>query len=182
MPQGRAEQPVSNVEWRDRESLQGNDYNPNHVAPQELDLLETSIVDTGWTQPIVLGPDGKTIVDGFHRTMVSERPKVMELTDGAVPVVICKSMSEAHMIAATVRHNRARGVHGVRPMITLVQRLLNRTGVTAEELQRELGMSAEEVMRLSSLRSNPQVHGDGEGGLSEGWNPSAGRVQKGQQG
>lgn len=175
MPNGKAEQPVSHVEWRPAAELEANDFNPNHVAPQELELLVTSIVETGWTQPIVLGPDGRTIVDGFHRAHLGRTERqVMELTDGEVPVVVCRSMSEAHMIAACVRHNRARGAHGVRPMVALVQRMMHRAGLTADQLQRELGMSAEEVSRLSSLRGSPDVHADAGGELSEGWTPEKG--------
>lgn len=83
-------QPVSKVRWLPRERLRGNSYNPNVVAPPELELLITSLVEDGWTQPVVVLPaeGGKhTIVDGFHRWTVSADSRVAALTDGMVPVV-----------------------------------------------------------------------------------------------
>src|SRR5258708_4407167 len=82
---GIISQPIGHVHWVKRSLLRANDYNPNHVAPPELALLKVSIMEDGWTQPIVIRKDYE-IVDGFHRWTVSGDPEVSALTDGMVPV------------------------------------------------------------------------------------------------
>ena len=76
-------QPLNNIQWVDRSTLSPNGYNPNKVAPPELNLLKISIIEDGWTQPIVVNPDF-TIVDGFHRWTVSGHEEIYSLTDGLV--------------------------------------------------------------------------------------------------
>src|SRR5690349_13809193 len=82
-----SKQPVSSVTWRNRDELKSNDYNPNRVAPPELELLIISILEDGWTQPIVTLSDG-TIVDGFHRWTVSADPRLLKIFGGMVPTVV----------------------------------------------------------------------------------------------
>src|SRR5689334_9004886 len=106
-------QPLSRVEWLPREALHSNDYNPNRVPPTELDLLKTSILEDGWTQPIVARLSGE-IVDGFHRWTVSADPQIAAMTGGLVPVVrLPDDTPLEQQMAATIRHNRARGAHAV---------------------------------------------------------------------
>ena len=143
---GVKSQPVSGVFWMPRSELKANDYNPNTVPPRELELLKHSILTDGWTQPIVAMQD-LTIVDGFHRYAVAEDSQVAALTNGKVPVVIVKGLGRPDAIAATVRHNRARGVHGIMPMAELVQ-VLGKLGVDQSQIQVALGMTAEEAERL----------------------------------
>lgn len=147
MPQGIASQPLMAVEWVDRNTLNPNDYNPNHVAPPELELLKTSILEDGWTQPIVARPDG-TIVDGFHRWTVSADPKIGAMTEGKVPVVRVAHDDPAHLRMSTIRHNRARGSHAVLKMADIIRDLIDSGGMTPEEVMRRLGMEDEEVERL----------------------------------
>ena len=45
--------PVNNVIWVAADSVHANDYNPNSVAPPEMELLRHSIESDGFTQPIV---------------------------------------------------------------------------------------------------------------------------------
>ena len=58
--------PLSTLQWVDRDQVRPNDYNPNKVSKQNLDLLKQSILANGWTLPIVVRPD-MTIIDGYHR-------------------------------------------------------------------------------------------------------------------
>ena len=80
-------QPLDKITWIDRDQLKPNNYNPNKVAPPELKLLKTSIIEDGWTQPIVINPDF-TIVDGFHRWTISGHKEIHKLTKGKVPTVM----------------------------------------------------------------------------------------------
>lgn len=145
---GIENQPVGNVEWVPRSTLHANDYNPNRVAPIELRLLKRSILEDGWTQPIVVRAGGE-IVDGFHRWTVSAEPELMALTDGMVPVVRLRDgVSESHQRMSTIRHNRARGKHVVANMADIVADLVA-DGTLDEKTARErLGMEPEEVRRL----------------------------------
>jgi ParB-like chromosome segregation protein Spo0J len=154
--------PVDCVLWVKADNVRGNDYNPNTVAPPEMRLLEHSIKMDGYTQPVVVYPeDGEhyTVVDGFHRTRVAkESPTIREHLKGHIPVTIIRSTQsdEKNRMAATIRHNRARGVHGVMPMIDIVAALL-RNGWTDEQVAKELGMDADEVLRFKQHTGLPEL-------------------------
>lgn len=170
------QQPVSEVVWVPRERLSANDWNPNHQAPPEFRLLALSILENGWTQPIVVrrhvDPDGRVgdrleIVDGFHRWLVAEKPEVAELTHGMVPIVVLPPTDDATARMATIRHNRARGVHGVMPMADIVADLVDR-GLEPPEIGRRLGMDEEEVERLLDRGQMPKR--GGTSAFGEAWN------------
>lgn len=169
MPHGIERQPVAAVEWVRREALHANDYNPNHVAPTERRLLKRSILATGWTQPIVARRCGE-IVDGFHRWSLAGDPAIAELTGGLVPVVyLPDDTPEPDQIAATIRHNRARGEHGVQPMAAIVRRLLDAGDWDVTRIETELGMEDEEVMRLADRSGMPAR--TGQSAFGNGWVP-----------
>jgi ParB-like chromosome segregation protein Spo0J len=142
--------PLFNLTWVHRDKLHPNNYNPNSVAPPELELLKTSICEDGWTQPIVANSD-MTIVDGFHRWTVSKDPQVYALTEGFVPVVILEPRDKEHQQMSTIRHNRARGRHGVLAMGNIVKDLIE-GGKSVEEVMDRLQMEREEVSRLISTQ------------------------------
>lgn len=139
-------QPLATIEWIDRNELRANDYNPNHVMKPELELLKISILEDGWTQPIVAKKDGE-IVDGFHRWTVSGDKDISELTGGLVPVVRIDPPKEQQMMA-TIRHNRARGSHIVVRMAEIVSDLIDKQGLSFEDVSNRLKMEEEEVERL----------------------------------
>jgi ParB-like chromosome segregation protein Spo0J len=153
------DEPVDCVEWVSSSNVTPNDYNPNAVAPPEMRLLEHSIRHDGYTQPVVVAKenDGFVVVDGFHRTRVGkECTAVRERVKGYLPVVRIRNEEMKDRMAATIRHNRARGVHGVSPMIDLVAGLIRR-GWTDIEISKELGMSADEVLRYKQHAGLPQL-------------------------
>lgn len=164
MKQGIDKQPVNQVQWIDRNELNANDYNPNHVAPPELELLKTSIKEDGWTQPIVILED-KTIVDGFHRWTVSGTPELMQMTDGKVPCVIV-NFDKDHRMMSTIRHNRARGTHAVLKMADIV-REMKQDNLSDKEIMDRLSMEEEELERLldnsgMTIRGTKDVEGFGK--------------------
>lgn len=161
-------QPVSQVRWVPRGQLRANSYNPNAVAPPELELLRLSILEDGWTQPIVVLADN-TIIDGFHRWTVSADPKVRALTGGLVPVVVV-DVDPVHRMMSTIRHNRARGTHAVLKMAEIVRGMVE-AGLEAGEICRRLGMEDEELERLLD-RSGMTVRGTaGVNGFGRAWVP-----------
>lgn len=141
--------PLSSLHWVDRTLLHANDYNPNKVSEDNLQLLVQSILTNGWTLPIVVRPD-YTIIDGFHRWTVSGREPLLTKLGGKVPVVIVNHDSEADDIYGTITHNRARGTHLLEPMKAIVKRLIDE-GKTVPEISRQLGMKPEEIFRLSDF-------------------------------
>ena len=141
--------PLSSLQWVDREKLRANDYNPNKVSEDNLQLLIQSILTNGWTLPIVCRPD-LTIIDGFHRWTVSGREPLLSKLGGKVPVVIVNHDSEADDIFGTITHNRARGTHLLEPMKAIVKRLLD-DGKSVQEISKQLGMRPEEIFRLSDF-------------------------------
>lgn len=163
------DQPISRVQWMERDRLAANDWNPNHQAPPEHRLLATSILENGWTQPIVarVAEDGTLqIVDGYHRWSVAKRKDVAALTGGLVPVVVLPETDPALARLATVRHNRARGTHHVLGMADIVADLLEQ-GLTPDDIGARLEMDDEEVERLAD-RGVMTKRGRGEG-FGAGW-------------
>jgi len=145
----RITDPLSTLQWVDRDTVKPNSYNPNKVSRENLDLLIQSILSNGWTLPIVCRPD-LTIIDGFHRwTVAGEEPLKSQLKN-KVPIVIVKHDDESGDIYGTVTHNRARGTHLLEPMKNIVQKLLSQ-GKSVKEISKELGMRPEEIFRLSDI-------------------------------
>lgn len=161
------DQPVSTVQWIDRNELKPNGYNPNRVAPPELKLLRISILEDGWTQPIVINPDYE-IVDGYHRWKVSEDRDVAALTDGKVPVVMTQPADHNQQQMATIRHNRARGTHTVLDMSQIVQDMIE-AGLSQQEIEARLQMESEEVIRLAARQGIPKSKIIQDAGWSPAW-------------
>lgn len=170
-----AAEPVDCVLWAKAATVGGNDYNPNTVAPPEMRLLERSIRADGYTQPIVTFPerreDGRehTVIDGFHRSRIGkECREVRERLYGYLPITALKGHRHGlkDRMAATIRHNRARGVHGVLPMTDIVADLI-RAGWTDAEVAKELGMDADEVLRFKQVSGLPELFKNHE--YSKSW-------------
>lgn len=154
--------PVDFVMWAKSDKVEKNDYNPNHVDNQNLKALEQSVKASGYTMSIVGDLLSSTdnlkdyfvkIVDGFHRRKVERKNKeISKSTFGRVPVSFIRNnqKDKSARIAATVLHNRARGVHGIEPMSALVVELVQ-DGLNDSEIAIRLGMDADEVLRLKQL-------------------------------
>ncbi len=155
--------PVDLVQWVPAKNVFANDYNPNKVAPSEMELLYTSIRLDGFTQPIVaycLGNNQYEITDGFHRNLISrEHREIEEKMHGYLPLsVIYKPLDER--IGSTIRHNRARGTHQIRPISDIIV-TLTKMGWSDEKISRNLGMEVDEIIRLkqiSGLKETFQNH------------------------
>ena len=141
--------PLNSLEWVDRNLLRANDYNPNKVSEDNLQLLTQSILTNGWTLPIVVRPD-YTIIDGFHRWTVAGREPLRSILKGKVPVVKVDHENAEDDIYGTITHNRARGTHLLEPMKAIVKRLMDE-GKTIPEISKQLGMKPEEIFRLSDF-------------------------------
>ncbi len=141
--------PLNTLQWVNRGMVKPNDYNPNKVSKQNLQLLKQSILTNGWTLPIVVRPDF-TIIDGFHRWTVAGEEPLLSMLEGKVPVVIVEHKDKAGNIYGTVTHNRARGTHLLEPMKAIVKELM-KEGKSVEEIGKQLGMKPEEIFRLSEF-------------------------------
>lgn len=157
--------PVSSVIWVPTETIHANDYNPNTVAPPEMELLKLSIESDGYTQPIVVWQteEGYEVIDGFHRHLVG---KSLGLSHLPIVVVNKDRTEKGDRIASTIRHNRARGKHRVGQMSEIVQELSRRNWNDAK-IGRELGMDPDEVLRLKQISGLAEMFADKE--FSEAW-------------
>lgn len=166
-----AGEPVDYVEWVPAELVTSNDYNPNSVAPPEMELLRLSVMADGFTQPIVTNheDDKKVVVDGFHRNRVGkECDDVRERIHGYLPVVQIRTdrLDRGDRIASTIRHNRARGKHQVVAMSEIVLELKRRNWSDAK-IGKELGMDPDEVLRLAQISGLAEAFADRD--FSEAW-------------
>lgn len=166
-----AVEPVDCVVWVPEELVIANDYNPNSVAPPEMELLHTSIQEDGYTQPIVVYQhDGiYEVVDGFHRNRVGkEYGDIRERIHGYLPVTIINDdrHEKADRIASTIRHNRARGKHKVEAMSDIVIELKRRNW-SDKKIGKELGMDPDEVLRLTQITGLAEMFSDKE--FNEAW-------------
>lgn len=169
-------EPVDFVKWELSDNVVANDYNPNKVAPPEMELLEVSILNDGYTQPIVTWQNDdkkKTeVIDGFHRNRVGKESKIVnQRIMGYLPIVnIRKSQSGKNdRIASTIRHNRARGKHQVDAMSEIVIELKNRNW-TNKRIATQLGMDEEEVLRLCQISGLEHLFSDND--FSNAWESS----------
>lgn len=165
------DEPVDCVQWIPADDVHANDYNPNSVAPPEMRLLEHSITEDGYTQPIVAWVnDGKhEVIDGFHRNRVGkESSAVRKRTHGYLPLTVVNShrLDKGDRIAATIRHNRARGKHKVEAMSDIVVELKRRNW-SDDKIGRELGMDPDEVLRLCQITGLAEVFANQD--FSKAW-------------
>lgn len=169
-------EPVDFVKWVLCEDVVSNDYNPNKVAPPEMELLEVSIMNDGYTQPIVTWENkdkGKIeVIDGFHRNRVGKESKIVnKRINGYLPTVTIRDEQndKNNRIASTIRHNRARGKHQVDAMSEIVIELKNRNWKN-ERIARELGMDEEEILRLCQITGLQDIFKDDD--FSKSWEAS----------
>ena len=164
-------EPVDCVTWVLSDNVKANDYNPNKVAPPEMELLEVSIMNDGYTQPIVTWPveDKNEVIDGFHRSRVGKESIVVsERVKGYLPVVEIRKEQQGKndRIASTIRHNRARGKHQVNAMSEIVIELKNRNWSNSR-IAKQLGMDEEEVLRLCQISGLENLFSDKD--FSKAW-------------
>lgn len=164
-------EPVDCVLWVKNTEVIANDYNPNSVAPPEMELLKVSIMEDGYTQPIVtfLNDTSREVVDGFHRNRVGkECQEVKERIHGFLPVVTINDgrTDKGDRMAATIRHNRARGKHKISAMSDIVLELRKRNW-SDEKIGKNLGMEPDEVLRLAQVSGLAELFGDRE--FSKSW-------------
>lgn len=173
--------PVDYVEWVPADAVKANDYNPNKVAPPEMKLLKLSIDEDGYTQPIVTDKvqhSEREVVDGFHRNRIGKEFKdVNKRLHGYLPVVTIRlsQKSKDARIAATIRHNRARGTHAIKGMSDIVMELVN-IGWTDERVAKHLGMDPEEVLKLKQATGLKQAFANHE--FSKSWNEFESKIKE----
>jgi ParB-like chromosome segregation protein Spo0J len=164
-------EPVDFVKWVENTKVMANDYNPNSVAPVEMELLRTSIEADGYTQPIVGNQedDAFVVVDGFHRHRVGKECKdITERVSGYLPIVQIRAqqVDKEQRMASTIRHNRARGKHKVEAMSDIVIELKKRNWSDAK-ISKQLGMDEDEVLRLCQITGLQEAFANEE--FSQSW-------------
>lgn len=166
-----SQEPVDCVLWVSSDEVEANDYNPNSVAAPEMELLKVSIGEDGYTQPIVSWcRDGVyEVVDGFHRNRVGKEDKdIRERVHGYLPLTVINDdrLDKGDRIAATIRHNRARGKHKIDAMSDIVLDLKRRNW-SHKKIATQLGMDQDEILRLTQISGLAEMFKDKE--FSEAW-------------
>lgn len=170
MEKNEYKSPVYTVLCVHIDKVQANDYNPNKVAPPEMELLETSIWEDGYTQPVVTYFDEKLdkyiVVDGFHRwTVLKTSKRVFDREKGMLPIVVINKQIEDRM-ASTIRHNRARGSHNIDLMSNIVSELVE-MGKGDAWICKHIGMSQDELLRMKQITGLASLFKDKE--FSDSW-------------
>jgi ParB-like chromosome segregation protein Spo0J len=162
--------PVYNVLRIHIDKIRANAYNPNAVAPPEMNLLETSIWEDGYTMPVVAyylkEEDVYEIVDGYHRyTTLKTSKRIYEREEGYLPVVVIEK-DLSNRMASTIRHNRARGVHSIELMSNIVSELVE-SGMSDAWILKHIGMDKDELLRLKQVTGLASLFKDIE--FSKAW-------------
>jgi len=133
-----------------RDLVVANNYNPNSVPPDKMELLRQSIIDNGFCFPIVTIWDADqeryVIIDGFHRWTICQS-EWLDIPE--IPIVVLTHDISARMIA-TKQFNAARGFHQVDLDADLVRSLIEQ-GVSEEEIGQRLQMDMETIYRYKQL-------------------------------
>ncbi len=167
--------PVYNVLSVHIDKIKANDYNPNAVAPPEMELLETSIWEDGYTQPVVTCYDKENdvyvVIDGFHRYLTIKNSKrIYDREQGRLPIVVLDKAIGDRM-ASTIRHNRARGTHNVELMSTIVSELVE-MGKGDRWICKHIGMSVDELLRLKQITGVAALFANRD--FSDSWEAESG--------
>lgn len=163
--------PVDFVKWQKSEKIEGNEYNPNSVAPPEMKLLIKSIQEDGYTMPIVTYNENEDvkIIDGFHRRK-SERTdaQIHKSTMGYIPTTSIRETQQdlSNRMASTIRHNRARGTHDIDLMVNIVKELSD-AGMSDMWIMKHIGMDSDEILRLKQVSGLASLFKDNE--FSKAW-------------
>ncbi len=157
--------PVYNVLRIPIEKIRANSYNPNAVAPPEMNLLEISIWEDGYTMPAVCyylpDEDIYEIVDGYHRyTTLKTSKRIFDREEGMLPVVVINK-DESNRMASTIRHNRARGSHSIELMSNIVAEL-TQSGMSDAWILKHIGMDKDELLRLKQVTGLADLFKDSE--------------------
>ena len=171
----KAKSPVYAVRSVPIEKIRANSYNPNSVAPPEMKLLELSILEDGYTMPIVCyyvaTDDVYEIVDGYHRyTVMCQNEEIRKREGGCLPVVVIEK-DISNRMASTIRHNRARGSHSIELMSNIVAELTT-AGMSDAWILRHIGMDKDELLRLKQITGLAALFSDHE--FSQAWNMDTG--------
>jgi ParB-like chromosome segregation protein Spo0J len=163
--------PVDCVLWIPQDEIKSNSYNPNAVAPPEMSLLEKSISEDGYTQPVVVWQENDNhyeIIDGFHRSLVANTPAIYGQVKGRLPVAITNQDRTrlSDRMASTIRHNRARGEHSIDLMQKIVADLVE-SGMSDLWIMKNIGMDVDELLRLKQLTGLAALFKDKE--FSRSW-------------
>jgi ParB-like chromosome segregation protein Spo0J len=170
----KSKSPVYNVIAVPLDKIRANAYNPNAVAPPEMELLETSIWEDGYTMPIVCyyiaSEDIYEIVDGYHRyTTMKTSKRIRDRENGLLPVVVIDK-DESNRMASTIRHNRARGSHSIELMSNIVAEL-TKAGMSDAWILKHVGMDKDELLRLKQITGIADLFKDQK--FSQAWDGKA---------
>jgi ParB-like chromosome segregation protein Spo0J len=140
--------PIMNIQWLHFSELKSNWWNPNRVLKAEFNLLERSILSTGWVQPVLANRD-MMIIDGFHRWRMSQdSDRVKARYEGKLPVAVL-DVDEKMAMVMTVRMNRAKGTHIAVSMANLVKELIDTHKCEPKWIATQIGASMEEIYLLA---------------------------------
>lgn len=146
-------EPIDYVKWVPATSLIANDWNPNQMAQNEVNMLDFSMIKYGMSQAIVgseqIGLEDR-IIDGWHRNWRgSTNPTLKKRMYGYLPVTYIRG-NEADQIEATDLFNKTKGQHTVIKEAKLVNRLVEH-GRSYDAISKNLGKSCEEIIRLQQV-------------------------------
>jgi ParB-like chromosome segregation protein Spo0J len=140
-------EPVENIQWIECDQLVANHYNPNRVMNAEMNLIERSILLTGWIQPILINKNN-VIIDGFHRWTLSRlSPSLRSKYHGRVPCAVL-DISDVEAMVITVRINRAKGTHLAFRMSEYVRELVEKHKIPMDKLAVDIGATFDEIQLL----------------------------------
>lgn len=147
---GKIPVPCANTLLVSKDLIIANNYNPNHVPKDKMQLLKQSIKDNGFCFPIVTIFDDIeekfVVIDGFHRKTMGD---TAWMDFDYIPLVFVEHDISKRMYA-TVQFNKARGSHQIDMDADLIRSLIEQ-GKSEEEISIHLGIDIDTIHRYKQL-------------------------------
>jgi len=156
--------PVYNIKKISIDKIKANDYNPNRIASPEFKLLELSILEDGFTMPIVCYHNKKDdmyeIVDGLHRFLIAKNNKTINQREkNSIPVSIIEKPLK-NRFASSIRHNRARGENLLELMQNFIYKSIENNKIDDNWMMKNYGLDKDELLRLKQLTGIKELFKD----------------------
>ena len=125
-------------------SIRPPNWRATYLLKPDFNLLRESMMDYGWTQPIVVQEKTSLIIDGFHRWAISQETSFIKKYGTEVPIYR-KDIDDIDSMVMHIRLNRARGSILAKKMSNIIIDICVTGKYGTEEILTLLGLTDDEL-------------------------------------